>query len=120
MSVSATASASGEPLNTPVEYRAGPKRLPASVTRQSLRLLVGTLALGAFLILRLAQPLIRIVLTALGLLSLLMAIFYRIASAPPHSPFWLLLGFAFACGVALMVYEHLVQALSREPDWRRL
>jgi hypothetical protein len=45
--------------------------------------------LPAFLLLRLAEPLVRIVLTALGLLSILIALFYRVASSLPRSPFWL-------------------------------
>lgn len=67
----------------------------------------------AFLLLRLAEPLVRVGLTALGLLSILIALFFRIVSAPPHSPFWLLLGFGFSCGGVLLIYEQLLRLLSR-------
>jgi hypothetical protein len=68
--------------------------------------------LPAFLLLRLAEPVVRLGLTALGLLSLVIALFYRIASAPFHNPFWPLLGFALLCGLVLLLYERLLRFLS--------
>lgn len=80
--------------------------------RRSPGPVLATLGMAAFVLLRLAEPLIRIGLTVLGLLSILMALFYRIVSSPPHSPFWLLLGFGFSCGLLLLVYEQLLRLLS--------
>jgi hypothetical protein len=68
--------------------------------------------LPAFLILRLAEPVVRLGLTALGLLSILMALFYRVASSPFHNPFWALLGFGCLCGLVLLLYERLLRLLS--------
>jgi hypothetical protein len=100
-------------LNAPAEYRAEQEYSAHSIARQSIRLLVGTLGASAFVLLRLAEPLVRIGLATLGLLSILMALFFRLVSSPPHSPFWLLLGFGFSCGCVLLVYEHLLRLLAK-------
>lgn len=100
-------------MNTPSSYRAEHEPPAAPIASQSLRLIQRTLGMAAFVLLRLAEPLVRIGLTALGLLSILMAFFYRIAASPPHRPFWLLLGFGFSCGLVLLVYEQLLRLLSR-------
>jgi hypothetical protein len=100
-------------LNAPAEYRAEQEYLARSIARQSIHLLAGTLGAVALLMLRLAEPLVRIGLTALGLLSILIALFYRIAAAPPHSPFWLLLGFGFSCGCVLLIYQQMLRLLSK-------
>jgi hypothetical protein len=86
---------------------------PAAIALQSLNLIWAVVRLPAFVLLRLAEPLVRIALTALGLLSILIALFYRIASSPPRSPFWLLLGFGLLCGLARLLYEQLLRSLSK-------
>jgi hypothetical protein len=68
--------------------------------------------LPAFVLLRLAEPVVRLGLTAVGLLSFLIALFYRMAAAPSHNPFWPLLGFALLCGLLLLLYERLLRFLS--------
>jgi hypothetical protein len=55
--------------------------------------------LPVFAILVLAAPLVRLALGAMGLLSLLAALFYEFFSSLPHPPFWSLLGFAMGCGL---------------------
>jgi O-antigen/teichoic acid export membrane protein len=106
-------------LNAPAEYRAEQEYSAHSIARQSIRLLVGTLGAAAFVLLRLAEPLVRIGLATLGLLSILMALFFWLVSSPPRSPVWLLLGFGFSCGALLLVYEWMLRALSGpRPDRR--
>lgn len=83
-----------------------------SVAAQSLHLIGLAVSFATFVVLRLAAPLVRLALTTLALLSILVALFYRLASSPPRSPFWLLLGFGFSCGVALILYEQLLRVLS--------
>jgi hypothetical protein len=56
--------------------------------------------------------LVRLVLGALGLLSLLAAFFYQFLAPLPHPPFWSLLGFGVGCGVTLLLYERLLRVLS--------
>jgi hypothetical protein len=59
-----------------------------------------------------AAPLVRLAVGALGLLSLLAALFYKLFSPLPHPPFWTLLGFAVGCGLALLLYERLLRLFS--------
>jgi hypothetical protein len=101
-------------LNTPDrKYPSDAEHLAASIAVQSLELIFGAVRLTAFVVFRLAEPLVRVTLTALGLLSILMAFFFRMASSPSHSPFWLLLGFGLLCGLARLLYEHLLRFLSK-------
>ena len=89
------------------------QHLTVSIAVQSLELIFGAVRLTAFVVFRLAEPLVRVALTALGLLSILTALFYRLASSSPRSPFWLLLGFGLLCGLARLLYEHLLRFLSK-------
>ena len=82
--------------------------IPAAV----LRLLLNLVRLPVFALLVLAAPLVRLALGALGLVSLLAALFYEFFSPLPHPPFWTLLGFAMGCGVTLFLYERLLRLFS--------
>ena len=77
-----------------------------------LRVLWHFVRLPVFALLVLAAPLVRLVLGAVGLLSLLAALFYEFFSPLPHPPFWTLLGFAVGCGLTLLLYERLLRLLS--------
>lgn len=66
-----------------------------------------------FAVLRLTEPLVRLLLGGLGLLSIAGALFYKFLSPLPHPPFWLLLGFAVLCAVMLLLYETLLRLFSR-------
>jgi hypothetical protein len=82
--------------------------IPAAV----LRLLWHLVRVPVFALLVLAAPLVRLALGALGLVSLLAALFYEFFSPLPHPPFWTLLGFAMGCGVTLFLYERLLRLFS--------
>jgi hypothetical protein len=69
--------------------------------------------LPVVVLLRLAEPLVRLTLCALGLLSLLMALFYAFLTSVPHRPYVPLLAFAVACGLVLLLYEAVLHRLSR-------
>jgi hypothetical protein len=71
-----------------------------------------TLSLPVFVALRLVQPLVRLTLGALGLLSILAAVFYQVASSLPHPPVLSLLGFGVGCGLTLLLYERLFRLFS--------
>jgi hypothetical protein len=86
--------------------------LASGIATGTLILLWHAVRIPVFVVLRLAQPLVRLVLGALGLLSILSALFYQFASAEPHRPFLVLLGFGVACGVTLLVYERLLRLFS--------
>jgi hypothetical protein len=70
------------------------------------------LRLPVFAMLRLAEPLVRLTLGALGLLSILGALFYQVASSLPHPPVLSLLGFGVGCGLALLLYRRLLRLFS--------
>jgi hypothetical protein len=65
-----------------------------------------------YVFLRIAQPIVRFALAALGLLSFLLALFYHFTSTLVHPPFLPLLGFSLLCGLALLVYEALLRLFS--------
>jgi hypothetical protein len=93
--------APGRPNRPPGGF--GVTRLPWNLIRAPFLALLG-----------LAEPLVRIGLTALGLLSLLMAGFYRLAGAAVHhSPVIGFLVLAIGCGMGLLGYGSLLRRLSR-------
>jgi len=77
-----------------------------------LRVLWQLLRVPVYVLLRIAQPIVRLGLGALALLSFLLALFYYLTSSLPHSPFLPLLGFSLLCGVILVVYEALLRVFS--------
>jgi hypothetical protein len=84
----------------------------AGIGAAALRVLWHLVRLPVFAVLLLAAPLVRLALGALGLLSLLAAVFYQFFSPLPHPPFWSLLGFAVGCGLTLVLYERLLRLFS--------
>jgi hypothetical protein len=84
-----------------------------SIVVAALLVLWHAVRIPIFVVLRLAEPLVQLLLGALGLLSILGALFYKFLSPLPHPPFLLLMGFAVACGVTLLIYEALLRLLSR-------
>jgi hypothetical protein len=93
----------------PVRRDAG---IAAGIPAAALRVLWHLVRLPVFAVLVLAAPLMRLALGALGLLSLLAALFYQFFSPLPHPPFWSLLGFAVGCGLTLVLYERLLRLFS--------
>jgi len=88
-------------------------RMGLRVAAVALTLLWHAIRIPVFVVLRLAEPLVRLLLCGLGLLSIVGALFYQFLSPLAHPPFWLLMGFAVACGVVLLVYEFLLRLVSR-------
>lgn len=90
----------------------GEPGLAAGVTLGLLSLLWHGVRIPVLVVLRLAEPLVRLLLSALGLLNILAALFYECVSSLPHPPFLALLGFGVACGLTLLVYERLLRLFS--------
>ena len=84
----------------------------ASLIVVTLCVLWNALRLPVFVVLRLAQPFVRLTLAALGMLSILGALFYELASSLPHPPVLPLLGFAVGCGLTLLLYERILRLFS--------
>jgi len=93
----------------PVRRHAG---IAGGFAAAALRVLWHLVRLPVFAVLVLAAPLVRLALGALGLLSLLAALFYQFFSPLPHPPFSSLLGFAIGCGLTLLLFERLLRLLS--------
>lgn len=88
-------------------------RFATAVARAALLLLWHALRIPIFVVLRLAEPLVYLILGGLGLLSIIGAVFYQFLTPLAHPPFWLLMGFAAACGVTLLLYGTLLRFFSR-------
>jgi hypothetical protein len=86
--------------------------ITAGVALGALTVLWHAVRIPVFAVLRLTEPLVRLALGALGLLSILAALFYEFVSSLPHPPFLALLGFGVACGITLLVYERLLRLFS--------
>jgi hypothetical protein len=86
--------------------------IASGIATEALILVWHAVRIPVFVVLRLAEPLVRLVLGALGLLSILSALFYQFVSSEPHRPFLVLLGFGVGCGVTLLVYERLLRLFS--------
>jgi hypothetical protein len=80
---------------------------------------MGTLSVWHFLrfsllaVLRVLDPLFRVMLGALGFLSIFMAVFFATVSRLPTRSFVVLLGFGLTCAMAKVLYERLLSRLSR-------
>jgi hypothetical protein len=85
--------------------------LPRAV-RAALGLVWWLVRVPVYVLLHMAQPVVRLGLGALGLLSFLLALFYHFASTLVHPPFLPLLGFSLLCGLVLVVYEALLRLFS--------
>ena len=86
--------------------------ITAGIVMGALILLWHAVRIPVFAVLRLAEPLVRLVLSALGLLSIVMGLFYQFASSVPHRPSLILLGFGVGCGLTLLAYERLLRLFS--------
>jgi hypothetical protein len=87
--------------------------IAAKIGVGALLLLWHAVRIPVFVVLRLAEPVVRLLLGGLGLLGIFGALFYKFVSPLPHPPFWLLMGFGVICGITLLLYETLLRLLSR-------
>jgi hypothetical protein len=60
------------------------------------------------------EPVVRFVLSAVALLLLLTALFFR-AIGTPHFPFWGMIGFSVGCTVLVMAYVAAIRAFNVSP-----
>ena len=68
--------------------------------------------LPVFLFLATLEPVVRLVLSTLALLTLLTAFFFKWYGLP-HFPFWLMIAVSLGLAFALVVYDALLRAFSR-------
>ena len=58
------------------------------------------------------EPFVSVVLSALTVLGIFFALFFRYLVRLPHFPFWLMLGISVGCAVFLMLYYGIIRILS--------
>lgn len=64
-------------------------------------------------VLKIAEPIARFVLTAVALLGVLVAFFFKYSDAAPRFPFWLVLGLSLGCGALVVVLSAVMRQLAR-------
>jgi hypothetical protein len=75
-----------------------------------LRLLWQCVRMPALLLLVTLEPVVSFVLSALALLGVLTALFWKL-TGPPHFPFFLVLGISLGFQLALILYHALLRLL---------
>jgi hypothetical protein len=85
----------------------------ADLTRGVGGLVWQLVRLPTYIFLVTLEPLVRGVLTAVGLLGILLSFFFKFSGVAPHFPFWGMFGMSLGCGGLLLVYYACVRALSR-------
>jgi hypothetical protein len=80
--------------------------------RAALCLAWHALRLPVFLFLAILEPVVRLVLGTLALLTVLTAFFFK-AYGLPHFPFWPMIAASLGLGLLLMVYHALLRLFSR-------
>jgi hypothetical protein len=73
----------------------------------ALRTLWFAVRVPVFLFLKILEPVVTFVFSALALLGLLTAFFYR-AYGMPHFPFWGMIALSLGCGGVVMCWKALV------------
>ena len=59
------------------------------------------------------EPLVRLLLSGLGLIGAVTALIIELAARPPHFPFWATLAASVACVVLLGLYHAIIHCLSQ-------
>ena len=59
------------------------------------------------------EPFVSLVLTAFGLLGIIMALILKLSGDLPHFPFWLMMAFSVGALLLLMAYHVLIGVFSR-------
>ncbi len=79
----------------------------------TLRFVWHAVRLPVFAFLVILEPVVRLVLSALALLSVLMAFVLEYGAALHDFPFWGMLGFGVGCVLVLIVYYGILGVFSR-------
>lgn len=85
----------------------------SDLSRGVFGLIWQTLRLPVLIVLGILEPIVRFMLSALALLALFAAFFFKLSGAAPHFPFWGTLGLSVACILLLLAYHFLMRLLSK-------
>ena len=72
-----------------------------------------SIRLPVFALLVVFEPIFRIVLSTLAILSAFFAFFFEYLTALVHFPFWGMLAFSAGCAMSLLFYYFLIRLFSR-------
>jgi hypothetical protein len=90
-----------------------PTTVSTGLGRGVLYLLIQGVRIPLLAALRVAEPLVRVVFGALGLLSFLTALLFALTSRLPIRSLAVLLVFGLSCGLVLVLYDKAMSVLSR-------
>ena len=77
-----------------------------------LRFVWHSIRMPILAVLVILEPFVSVVLSALTVLGIFFALFFRYLVRLPHFPFWLMLGISLGCAVFLMLYYGIIRILS--------
>ena len=88
-----------------------PRRRPLGWS--ALWVLWQVVRLPALAVLLVLEPLVSLILTAFGLLGIVVALILKFSGDLPHFPFWLMMAFSIGAILLLMAYHALIRVFSR-------
>jgi hypothetical protein len=84
----------------------------AASARVALRLAWLSVRLPVLSVLVVLEPFVSTILSALTVLGVFFALFFRFLVRLPHFPFWTMLGVSVGCATILMLYYGIIRILS--------
>jgi hypothetical protein len=99
-----TVSSSRSPIREPSRF--------VAAGRMALRLAWHSIRLPVLATLIMLEPFVSIVLSALTVLGIFFALFFRFLIRLPHFPFWMMLGISIGFATILMLYYGIIRILS--------
>jgi hypothetical protein len=99
----------------PVNSSASPTeegRSTGTYPAAALRLAWHSIRLPILAVLVVLEPFVSIVLSALTVLGIFFALFFRFLVRLPHFPFWMMLGVSVGCATLLLMYYGIIRILT--------
>jgi hypothetical protein len=100
---------------SPVSSSASPteeSRSKGIYAAAALRLAWHSVRLPTLAVLVLLEPFVSVALSALTVLGIFFALFFRFLVRLPHFPFWTMLGISVGCATLLLVYYGIIRILT--------
>lgn len=85
----------------------------ADLFRAILLFIWDVVRIPILIVLAFLEPLIRVILVGIAILSLLTGLVYQGSSAPPPIPFWVMLSVSLGCVMLVPAYHVVLRFLSR-------
>ena len=98
-------------MNTPTTHAAF-WRAPSRLSQITLTFALHATRLTVFAVLAIFEPIIRVMLSLLAILTICVSLFNRYVIHTTHFPFWLMMGLSAGCAVILILYYRLMRILA--------